>query len=205
MTHLQTHFSSGTFLHLPHSPPVLSSPLSPFFFWCLLLGFEAWSDESQPLYFSLSSVVSGCLVWQQATETGQSHLLELLLSTSRPWLRKKLLFVQFSLASSLVSSSSLLDDSATICLYIISPGLLCTVFSYLAQEICKWKQLGILSNSLFAVYLRNTHAVAQSPKLEKHRSAADVVWRLSVWHTQAFSLFSRLLFENKFVNHQTWK
>jgi len=66
--------------------------------------------------------------------------------------QKTLLFAWFSLPPSLVLSSTLLDDDTTVCLFVVSPILLCTVFSYLAQEI--WKQLGILLNSLFVVCLQ---------------------------------------------------
>lgn len=111
----------------PHFAPPLPFLVSSPGIWSLIRWVSASSSQS---FFSCLWMSFLATSWRDWIVSSPGASAFYITSTAH----KTLLVVQFSLASSLVSSSFLLDGDATICLYIITPGLLCTVFSYLAQE-----------------------------------------------------------------------
>lgn len=159
----QTHFSCGTIC--------LSSPG----IWSLVKWVSATSFQ---LFFCSPRI---CFL-----STSQRHWIVSSPGTSAFYItstaQKTLLFVQFSLAASLVSISSLLDDGATICLYIIPPSVLCVTFSYLAEEDLQVRATRCSVEFLICSILANTHI--QLLSLQNWKSlncpGADVVWRLLV-------------------------
>lgn len=144
----QTLFSCGTIF--PSSPGI----------WSLIKWVSATS-------FQLFCSLRICFL-----STSQRHWIVSSPGTSAFYItstaQKTPLFVQFSLAPSLVSVSSLLDDGATICLYIIPPSLLCIAFSIWLRKICKWEQRDVLLNALFAVFLQTHTYSCLVSKTGKH-------------------------------------